>query len=149
MAERDLYQQRVKQLLAQDPQINDKQMKEFRMQLEQALESSEAKAKQTLRRILIALAVYVGGTFGYFFYLANWGDATPNPTANLVRQVILIPLVVVSLAAAIIGILLVIQFLFKYWPRLNRARFDLQVSMLQELQQQMEQLQEKMEQQKL
>ena len=145
MAERDLHQQRVKQLLAQDPEINDKQMKEFRMQLEQALESSEAKAKQTLRRILIALAVYVGGTFGYFLYLAKWGDATPNPTANVVRQIILVPLVVVSLAAAVIGILLVIQFLFKYWPRLNRARFDLQISMLQELQQQMKQLREKME----
>jgi ABC-type multidrug transport system fused ATPase/permease subunit len=145
MAERDLHQQRVKQLLAQDPEINDKQMKEFRMQLEQALESSEAKAKQTLRRILIALAIYVGGTFGYFFYLANWGDATPNPTANFVRQVILIPLVVVSLAAAVIGILLVIQFLFKYWPRLNRARFDLQISMLQELQQQLKQLRENIE----
>jgi len=145
MAERDLHQQRVKQLLAQDPEINDKQMKEFRMQLQQALESSEAKAKQTLRRILIALAIYVGGTFGYFFYLANWGDATPNPTANFVRQVILIPLVVVSLAAAVIGILLVIQFLFKYWPRLNRARFDLQTSMLQELQQQLKQLRENIE----
>jgi TRAP-type C4-dicarboxylate transport system permease small subunit len=145
MAERDLHQQRVKQLLAQDPEINDKQMKEFRMQLELALESSEAKAKQTLRRILIALAVYLGGTFGYFFYLANWGDATPNATANLVRQVILIPLVVASLAAVVIGFLLVIQFLFKYWPRLNRARFDLQMSMLQELQQQMKQLQEKIE----
>jgi hypothetical protein len=145
MAERDLHQLRVKQLLAQDPEINDKQMKEFRMQLEQALELSEAKAKQTLRRILIALAVYVGGTFGYFVYLADWGDATPNLTANLVRQMILIPLVVVSLAAAIIGILLVIQFLFKYWPRLTRARFDLQVSMLQELQQQMKQLRETIE----
>jgi hypothetical protein len=94
---------------------------------------------------LIALAIYVGGTFGYFFYLANWGDATPNPTANFVRQVILIPLVVVSLAAAVIGILLVIQFLFKYWPRLNRARFDLQTSMLQELQQQLKQLRENIE----
>jgi len=36
----------------------------------------------------------------------------------------------------------VLLYLFKYWPRLNRARFDLQKSMMLELQQQVKRLQE-------
>ena len=43
MPERDSHQQRVKQLVTQDPEINENQMKEFRMQLEQTLELSKQK----------------------------------------------------------------------------------------------------------
>ena len=42
MADRELHRERVQRLLAQDQEINDTQLKEFRMQLEQNLEAWEA-----------------------------------------------------------------------------------------------------------
>lgn len=131
-------------MLVQDPNINDAQMKEFRIQLVQVLESSEAKAKQTRRRIVIAFVVYLTGTFGYFFYLSHWGDATTDVKVMHLRELILIPFIFLSLVAVVIGVLLVVLYLFKYGPRLSRARFDLQTSLMLELQQQMKQLGDKM-----
>ena len=148
MSERDLHHQRVKQLVAQDPEINEQQMKEFRMQLEQTLESSEAKAKQTVRRILIAWLIYLGGTLSYMFYLTNWGNANRSATAETVGEYIVGPLFIASLAAMVIGVLLLVLYLVKYGPRLSRARFDLQTSMMLDLQQQVKQLRENMERQK-
>src|SRR6476469_5281803 len=94
MSEQKLRQQRVKQLVAQDPEINETQMKEFRMQLEQTLELSEAKAQQTRRRIVIAVLVYFCSVAGYMFYLSNWGNANRSPTALMVGQFIVFPLVI-------------------------------------------------------
>jgi uncharacterized integral membrane protein len=146
MPEHDLHQQRVKQLVAQDPEINDKQMKEFRMQLEQMLELSEAKAKQTRRRILISGAVYITLLLAGFAVPSHWMDATVDMRLIRLREWILVPLGIFTMAAMVIGVLLVILYLFKYWPRLNRARFDLQKSMLVELQQQVKELRENLEQ---
>ena len=148
MSERDLHHQRVKQLVAQDPEINEQQMKEFRMQLEQTLESSEAKAKQTRRRILIAGLVYLGGMFSYMFYMTNWGNANRSATAQTVGEYIIGPLFIASLAAMVIGVLLLVLYLIKYGPRLSRARFDLQTSIMLDLQQQVKQLRENIERQK-
>ena len=148
MSDRDLHHQRVKQLVAQDPEINEQQMKEFRMQLEQTLESSEAKAKQTRRRILIAWLVYLGGMFSYMFYMTNWGNANRSATAEAVGEYIVGPLFIASLAAMVIGVLLLVLYLIKYGPRLSRARFDLQTSMMLDLQQQVKQLRENVERQK-
>ena len=141
MSEQKLRQQRVKQLVTQDPEINENQMKEFRMQLEQTLELSEAKAQQTRRRIVIAMLVYLGSMAGYVFYLSNWGNAHRSATALMVGQFIVFPLVVASFAAMIIGGLLLVLYLIKYLPRLSRARFDLQTAMMLDLQQQVKQLQ--------
>jgi hypothetical protein len=148
MSEGDLHHRRVKRLVAQDPEINEQQMKEFRMQLEQTLESSEAKAKQTRRRILIAGLVYLGGMFSYMFYMTNWGNANRSATAEAVGEYIVGPLFIASLAAMVIGVLLLVLYLIKYGPRLSRARFDLQTSMMLDLQQQVKQLRENVERQK-
>jgi hypothetical protein len=142
MPERDLHQQRVKKLLAQDPEINDKQMEEFRMQFAQNLELSEAKAKQTRRRILITLAVYLSAMVICLIFVSQWREAAPNPTAGLVRGLVYLPFLVSYITAGIVGIWLVAMYVFKYAPRLNQARFELQTSMLLELQQQVKQLQE-------
>jgi hypothetical protein len=142
MPERDLHQQRVKRLVAQDPEINEKQMKEFRMQLEQTVELSEARAKQTRRRILIAWLLYMAAMLVGFAVPSHWMDATVDMRLIRLREWVLVPLGIFTMAAMVIGVLLVLLYLFKYWPRLNRARFDLQMSMMLELQQQMKQLQE-------
>jgi hypothetical protein len=144
MLEPDLHELRVKKLLAQDPEINDTQMKEFRMQLEQSLESWEEKAKKTRRRILIALAVYLAGMVACWFFAGLWLNAAHNDKAALVLGIMYLPLFISALAAALIGIWLAALYVFKYAPRLHRARFDLQTSMILELQQQVKQLDENM-----
>ena len=48
------------------------------------------------------------------------------------------------LAAAITNVWLIALYLLKYVPRLNRARFDLQMAMTLELQQQVKQLHEEL-----
>ena len=145
MPEPDLRQLRVKKLLAQDPEINDTELKEFRMQLNQAIESLEQKSKRTRRRILTALAVYLVGMVICWFFVVQWGDAAPNAEAGIVRGLVYWPFAITALAAALTGIWLVALYVFKYAPQLNRARFDVQTSMMLELQQQVKQLQENME----
>lgn len=148
MPEREQHQQRVKKLLAQDPEINAAQMKEFRMQLEQSLEAWEEKARKTRRRILIGLAVYLATMMICQFFVVLWHDAAPNATAGVVRGVICWPLGISVLAAALIGIWLAALYFFKYAPRVNRMRFDMQTSMMLELQQQVKRLSEHVTQRK-
>ncbi len=145
MPDRDLRQLRVKQLLAQDPEINDTQLKEFRMQLDQSLESWEQKSKRTRRRILIALAVYLAGMVICWFFVVLGRDAAPDAAAALVRGLVYGLFAIAALASALTGIWLVALYVFKYAPELNRARFDVQTSMMLELQQQVKQLHENME----
>jgi hypothetical protein len=145
MPDRDLRQRRVKELLARDPKINDTQLKEFRMQLDQLLESSEQKSKRTRRRILIALAAYLVGMVVCLFFRVFWHDAAPNYAAGMVRGLVYLPFLITALAAAIIGIWLVALYVFRYAPQVSRARFDVQTSMMLELQQQMKQLRENIE----
>ena len=145
MPDRDLRQLRVKELLAQDPEINDTQLKEFRMQLDQLLESSEQKSKRTRRRILIALAVYLVGMVICWFFVMLWHDAAPSPAAGTVRGLIYWPFLIAAVAAALTGIWQVALYVFKYAPQVSRARFDVQTSMMLELQQQVKQLHENME----
>lgn len=145
MPDRDLRQLRVKELLAQDPEINDTQSKEFRMQLEQSLDSCEQKSKRTRRRILIALAVYLAGMVICQFLFVLWRGAAPNAELTLVRGMIYLPFLIAVLASALTGIWLIALYVFKYSPQLNRARFDVHTSMMLELQQQVKQLHENME----
>lgn len=145
MPDRDLHQLKVKKLLAQDPEINDVKLKEFHMQLEQSLESWEKKSKRARRRILIALAFYLLGMVICQFLAVLWTPAAPDAAAGLVRGLIYWPFLITGLAAAITGIWLVALYVFKYAPQLNRARFDVQTSMMLELQQLVKQLGENME----
>ena len=115
------------------------------MQLDQSIESLEQKSKRTRRRILIALAVYLAGMVICWFFTLLWRDAAPNAAAALVRGRIFWPFAITALAAALTGIWLVALYVFKYAPQLNRARFDVQTSMMLELQQQVKQLHENTE----
>jgi len=144
MSERDSHQLRVKNLLAQDQEINDTQLKEFRMQLEQSLESWEQKSQRTRRRILVALAVYLAGMAICWFFVVLGRDAAPDAAAGLVRGLVYGLFAIATLAAALTGIWMVALYVLKYAPRLNRARFDVQTSMALELQEQVKQLREEM-----
>lgn len=147
MPERDARRLRVKQLLAQDPDINDTHLKEFRMQLDQTLESYEQKSKRTRRAIMIALAVYLIGMIGMVACRVAWHNAAPDATAGLIRGLIYLPIMIAAIGSALIGIWLLALYLFKYAPQLNRARFEVQTSILLDLQQEMKRLHESMNRQ--
>ena len=75
-------------------------------------------------------------------FVAFWSDAAPNAAAASVRALVYWPFAITGLAAALSGIWLLALYLLRYLPQLNRARFDMQTSMILELQQQVKQLQE-------
>ena len=146
MPDRDSHQRKVKKLLAQEPEINDIKLKEFNVQLEQSLESWEQKSKRTRRRALIALAVFLSAmVVSWFFYIVFWRHVALNAPVGIVRGLIYWSLAISSLAAAITGIWLAAQYMFKYAPQLSRARFEVQTLMMLELQQQVKQLREDLE----
>jgi hypothetical protein len=145
MPDQELRKKMVQRLVAQDPEINDTQMKEFRMQLEQSLESCEAKAKQTRRRILLAFSIYWIAMLSSFYAMSRLGNATVDPKVIGLREWTLIPLNYSMLLAMVLCVLLVLLYLFKYWPRLNRVRFDLQMATMREIHQEVKQLRERFE----
>jgi len=144
MPERDSHRQQVRKLLAQDQEINETQSKEFRMQLELSLQTWEEKTKTTRRRILIAVAVYIVGFFMCGLMVRLWPIEPHNLALALVRNILYLSFIVSALAAALIGILLAILYVFKYSPALQRIRFELQTAMILELQQQVAEMREEM-----
>ncbi len=66
--------------------------------------------------------------------------------SRIVRGLLHWPIAISGLAASIGGIWLVALYAFKYAPQISRARFDLQTSIMLELQQQLQQLHDKSEQ---
>lgn len=145
MPEGDLRQQRVDKLLAQDPEISDSELEEFRMQMDQSIELLEQKSKGTRRRILIALAIYLVGMVICWLSVLLWHGAATSATAGLVRGLLHWLFAVTAIVAALTGIWGAAVYVFKYAPQLSRARFDLQMSMMVELQQQVKQLREDMD----
>jgi hypothetical protein len=151
MPEQDSHAERVKKLLAQDSEIKGAQTREFRVQLEQSLESWEEKTKRARRRVYIALAVYLGVMSLFWSYAVIWRHApdalshrAPEhaegpPKSGAAPWLIYVPVI---LAAAITNVWLIALYLLRYLPRLSRARFDLHTAMMLELQQQVKQLHE-------
>src|SRR4029079_6507560 len=135
--EQQSHRGRIARLVAQDPEITQDQMKEFRMQLEHTLELSEAKERQTRRRIVLAGATYLLALFGVFCLL-NWRSAHQSGAGAGGGWPVypLLALYVALFASLAIGVLLVVTYLLKYLPRLSRARYDLQAATMAELQQQ-------------
>jgi hypothetical protein len=141
MPERDSRRQQVRKLLAQDQEINETQLKEFRMQLELSLDSWESSAKKTRRRIVIAVAVYVATFFlqGIF--------TVAHKSVGIGAMAIVYGLIewgsrLACVASFFIGVWLVGSYFFKYAPGLKRAWFDVQTGMMLELQQQVAELRE-------
>lgn len=142
MPDRNQHDDRVKQLLAQETAINDTNFKEFRMQLEQSLAACEQKSQRVRRRIVIGIIVYFVGMLMYMLLLSIYPKAPANAAAVVSRGMIMLPFLIAAMTAGILGLNLLVRYIFIHAPRLSRARFDLQTSLLLELQQQVKQLQE-------
>ena len=147
MAERDVHRERVKRLLAQDQEINDTQLKEFRMQLEQKLEAWEASSQRVrralVRTIALFLLLYLIGIF--FMPMFQLGQREMKGGMQSLYTAIIGGWFVATVLTFAVGLWMLILYLYKYAPALKRARFDTQAAMILELQQQVAQLRQDME----
>jgi len=132
MTDKQSRQRQVAALLAQDHEINDSRLQEFRMQLEQSLAKWERDGRTVRRAGWIGAAVTILSMFAilplqaipalrnnglvFFLYMLGW-------TASL-----------------LVTGYLIILYREKYARGISQARFDLQMALLRELQEQVEQL---------
>ncbi len=148
MVDNDAYRQRVKKLLAQDQEINDTQLKEFRMNLETTLTSWEERSKKIRRwlvkAIVILMITYLVGILFMPMYGLGQRAMGDSPMA-IVYSVVIGIWFVAAWASMIAAIWLAILYFTKYAPALKRARFDVQTSMMLELQEQIVKLRHDLE----
>lgn len=148
MAENESHRERVKKLLAQDHEINDTQLKEFRMNLEASLMSWESKAARVRRGIMIAVVTYAASIVVMMLSGAGQNrllNLAPNAAAArgwfaTAYQFLMAGGIVAGWLSIIVGTWLLVTYLYRYAPALKRARFDAHSVMILELQQQVEQL---------
>lgn len=128
----------VEGLVAQDAGISETQLKEFRMNLEQSLESLEQKANSSRRATIRAIgAVVVCYIFG--LALNSVQHVTPLPHA------VIGPLwIFCTWGSLITSAVLVTRYWSRHRPALERGRTDLQIAMFGELQRQVSELSQRL-----
>jgi len=130
MAEEKERQKQVDNLLAQDTNINDSEMREFRMQLEAALADLEQRGER-LRKIAIrALLVYLA-----IAVILIVGQ--PPGAASIVAGI----LALLATVAMVVGGYATIIYIGKVAPTIRRLQLDSQNATIAELQQQVAALQ--------
>ena len=121
----------VENLLSQDPDLTQDALRRQRMELELKLEETEEFAKKVRRASLIGVGITVAFWIGIlpfeFFRLGaiHWARVTYVVLGNL------------SLLTT--GVLLTLYW-HKYRPAIDRQRVDLQMTMLRDMQQQIEEI---------
>lgn len=148
MADRDLHRERVQRLLAQDQEINDTQLKEFRMQLEQTLQSWEDSSQRVRRALMRTLALFVFLYVIGFVFMPMFQVGQRAMKAGWMQNLYTAVIggwFVAMILTFVVGLWMLTLYLYKYAPALKRARFDTQTAMILELQQQVEQLRQDME----
>jgi hypothetical protein len=145
MTEHDAHSERVKKLLAQDPEINETQLKEFRMNLEVTLQNLEAKATRARRGIMIAAITYLTAMI---LFVASGAASNSIHTGwlGLTYRLVMGLGFAASWIALVVGVWLVLTYFYRYAPGLKRARFDVQTAMIVELQEQMAELRRALDQ---
>ena len=128
----------VEGLVAQDAGISETQLKEFRMNLEQSLESLEQKAHASRRATLRAVAaVVVCYIFGFALEMTQGFSPLP---INIIAPIWSL----CSFAALITTGVVVVRYWSKHRPALERGRTDLQIAMFGELQRQVSELSQRL-----
>ncbi|HEY1603202.1 MAG TPA: hypothetical protein VGG64_26600 [Pirellulales bacterium] len=137
MSDNRSHHQQVASLIAQDREINDLNIKDFRMKLELSLAKWERDGQLVRRAGWIAAAVTILGMFTILPL-----QAIPALRQNVVAHFVWCLAWFASLAIA--GFFIVL-YREKYAPAIKRARFDLQTTMIQEMQKQIEELRKQVE----
>jgi hypothetical protein len=143
VSEHESHIDRVKKLLAQDPEINPDNLQEFRMNLEVNLQSWEARATRLRRRILIAVITYAASMVVVLLFGAARNSLREGALATVYHVWVGVGFVM-NWLALVVGLWLVVTYFYRYAPALKRARFDMQNAMIGELQQQIEQLRQEL-----
>jgi hypothetical protein len=130
MAEEQQRLRQVEALMAQDPQIDESKLKEFRMQLQQNLADWERRGARLRRIVVIAFLTYLA--FGLLTILVR-STAQPGYDYPLPIRAIA---AIVAWTALIAGGYAIIAYFVKFAPAIRRLRYDIQNAMITELQQQ-------------
>lgn len=128
----------VEGLVAQDDGISETQLKEFRMNLEQSLESLELKAHSSRRATIRSLGVVTA------CYLVGFALQMIQNLAPLPFDLILPLWSFCTTAALITAVVIVVRYWSLHRPALERGRIDLQITMFGELQRQVSELNERL-----
>ncbi len=128
----------VANLLAQDPNLSDSQMEEYRMQLEQKIDKAERQAWQMRVAIYVAL-----GTWMIAMAVAPFLKAMGNEMSTTLNVVWLIAIA----AAPLCGVWFLIVYLVKYRPAVGQTRTDFQTTVILQLQRQVAELTERLNKQ--
>ena len=132
MRENHVHRNRVAALVAQDQEINESQLKEFRMQLEQSLSKWERDGRTVRRAAWIAVVVLLAD-----YLVAIPLAGSPNFHG---KDILMFLWAFAGIASLILALFLTVLYKGKYAPRISQARFDLQMTMLRDLQEQVETL---------
>jgi len=143
MPDANSFRQRARNLLAQDREINDLQLKEFRMNLEATLSSWEHRSARIRRWLVRAVFSAIVGYLGSIFAMLGYGpgrDALHGTVLGYVYEGISVAFVVALFGGLFATIGLAATYFYKYGPGLRRARFDVHSAMILELQEQIARL---------
>lgn len=127
MTERADREDLIANLLQQDHQLTDIQMKEYRMKLEQRIEKAERQARQMRIAIYVVLGVWL-----FAFATAPIVEALGTEMSNTVNVVWFIALA----ASPLCGAWFLLRYLAKYRPAVSHGRTELQTAMILQLQRQ-------------
>jgi hypothetical protein len=143
MADADAFRQRARNLLAQDREINDLELKEFRMNLEAALSSWEQRSAKIRHWLVRAVFLTIAGYLGSVFAMLAYGpgrQALDGTVLGYVYEGIWAAFALAAFGGLFAAIGLAATYFYKYAPSLKRARFDVQSAMILQLQEQIAQL---------
>ena len=123
---------RAAALIAQDPDIHESRLKEMRMQLEQSLTRWERDGRTVSRAALVAAAIFILDELAVI--PLAWAGRFPG------QQVAMFVWSAVGCISLLLALYFTILHRGKYARRIAQGRFDLQMSMLRELAQQVDEL---------
>lgn len=139
MSERAPLVNPVDRLIAADPGIVETRLQEFRMNLEQSLESLEQKARSSRTNIVRAIvALVLCAAFAYVLNTIEGLGQRLHPALGMIW-------VLATWASLISAIVIIGRYWHTYRPALERGRTDLQIAMFGELQRQIGDLNRRLE----
>jgi hypothetical protein len=137
MSDEKTRREQVDSLLAQDHDIEAAKLKEFRMQLETSLADFERRGARVRKTAIIAGAVYL---LNIVFALTVLNGAK----AGSWRGMLMLPWSVVGWVTMIVGGCAIFLYFTRYMPAMRRLRYDIQNSLILDLQQQIAELREEL-----
>src|SRR4029078_5257659 len=113
------------------------QLKEFRMQLEQKLQAWEASSQRVRRAFVRCLFLFAMLYVGRFLLAPASISLRQSLREGWLRTLyfaLISGWFIAAVLTFVVGLCLLVIYLYKYAPALKRARFDTQTAMILELQ---------------